>query len=176
MIAAGKKNRLKMKYPMKLWPFRPATRAGQNAIAIQMTANKIHQRTDMAASFPRSCERSHGLSDGSADNDGAGPGCCAHHPGITLGGVICGGGGDASPVARGAEVAGPRVPASALIRTGAAPGDHLARASSSMAARLHFPGRAGDGAARGLAPVRTVRQRRAARPSAHPGAGGGHYL
>ena len=25
MIAAGKKNRLKMKYPMKLWPFRPAT-------------------------------------------------------------------------------------------------------------------------------------------------------
>src|SRR5215831_20403624 len=117
MIAAGKKNRLKMKYPMKLWPFRPATRAGQNAIAIQMTANKIHQRTDIAASFPRSCERSHGLPDGSADNDGAGPGCCAHHPGITLGGVICGG-GDASPVGRGAEVAGPRVPASALIRTG----------------------------------------------------------
>src|SRR5215468_10657320 len=61
-----------------------------------------------------------------------------------------------------------RVPASALIRTGAAPGDHLARASSSMAARLHFPGRPGDGAARGLAPVRTVRQRRAARSSAHP--------
>jgi hypothetical protein len=30
MIAAGKKNRLKMKYPMKLWPLRPATRAGQN--------------------------------------------------------------------------------------------------------------------------------------------------
>src|SRR5262245_63714063 len=122
MIAAGKKNRLKMKYPMKLWPFRLATRAGQNAIAIQMTANKIHQRTDMAASFPRSCERSHRLPDGSADNDGAGPGCCAHHPGITLGGVICGGGGDASPVGRGAEVAGPGVPASALVRTDAAPG------------------------------------------------------
>src|SRR5215472_14313627 len=101
MIAAGKKNRLKMKYPMKLWPFRPATRAGQNAIAIQMTANKIHQRTDMAASFPRSCERSHRLPDGSAYNDGAGPGCCAHHPGITLGGVIRGGGDDASPVGRG---------------------------------------------------------------------------
>ena len=54
MIAAGKKNRLKMKYPMKLWPLRPATRAGQNAITIQMTANKIHQRADMAASSPRS--------------------------------------------------------------------------------------------------------------------------
>jgi hypothetical protein len=54
MSAAGKKNRLKMKYPMKLWPFRPATRTGQNAIAIQMTANRIHQMTDMAVSFPRS--------------------------------------------------------------------------------------------------------------------------
>ena len=54
MIAAGKNNRLKMEYPMKLWPFRAATRAGQNAIAIQMTANKIHQRADMAASSPRS--------------------------------------------------------------------------------------------------------------------------
>ena len=54
MSAAGKKNRLKMKYPMKLWPFRPATRAGQNAIAIQMTANKIHQMTNMAVSSPRS--------------------------------------------------------------------------------------------------------------------------
>ena len=43
MSAAGKKNTLKMKYPMKLWPFRPATRAGQNAIAIQMTAQKIHK-------------------------------------------------------------------------------------------------------------------------------------
>src|SRR5215472_13559699 len=169
MIAAGKKNRLKMKYPMKLWPFRPATRAGQTAIAIHMTANKIHQRTDMATAFPRSCERSHRPPDGSACNDVAGPGCCAHHPGITLGGVICGGGDDASPAGRGADVAGPRVPASALIRTDAAPGDHLARAASSMAARLHFPGRAGDGAARGLSPVRTVTQRRAARSSAHPG-------
>ena len=63
-----------------------------------------------------------GLPDGSAGNDVAGPGCCAHHPGITLGGVICGGGDDDSPVGRGADVAGPRVPASALIRTGARPG------------------------------------------------------
>ena len=54
MSAAGQKNRLKMKYPMKLWPFRPATRAGQNASAIQTTAHKIHQMTDMAASSPRS--------------------------------------------------------------------------------------------------------------------------
>ena len=40
------------------------------------------------------------LPDGSADNDVAGPRRCAHHPGITLGGVICGG-DDASPVGRG---------------------------------------------------------------------------
>ncbi len=31
MSAAGKKNRLKMKYPMKLWPLRPVTRADQPA-------------------------------------------------------------------------------------------------------------------------------------------------
>jgi len=47
MSAAGKKNRLKMKYPMKLWPFRPATRAGQNAIAIQITARTMSQMTGM---------------------------------------------------------------------------------------------------------------------------------
>jgi hypothetical protein len=45
MIAAGKKNRLKIKYPMKLWPFRPATRAGQNAIAIQTIATKMALRS-----------------------------------------------------------------------------------------------------------------------------------
>jgi hypothetical protein len=33
--AAGKKTRLKRKKPKKLCPLRPATRAGQNAIAIQ---------------------------------------------------------------------------------------------------------------------------------------------
>src|SRR5207244_13159025 len=47
MIAAGKKNRLKMKYPMKLWPLRPATRAGQNAITTQTKAHKIHHKTGM---------------------------------------------------------------------------------------------------------------------------------
>src|SRR5213592_1318665 len=92
MIAAGKKNRLKMKYPMKLWPFRPATRAGQNAIAIQMTANKIHQRADMAASsLSVRTERLYLLPDGSVGTiDVAAPGRCAHHPGITPGRVICG--------------------------------------------------------------------------------------
>ena len=30
--------------PRRLWPFGPATRAGQNAIAIRMIANTIHQR------------------------------------------------------------------------------------------------------------------------------------
>jgi hypothetical protein len=66
MIAAGKKNRLKMKYPMKLWPFRPATRAGQNAITIQTIATKIHQRTFMVASpFSVRMERSYLLPDGS---------------------------------------------------------------------------------------------------------------
>lgn len=53
MMAAGKKNRLKMKYPTKLCPFRPATRAGQNAIAIQTSAITIHQKTDMVATSPR---------------------------------------------------------------------------------------------------------------------------
>jgi hypothetical protein len=92
MIAAGKKNRLKMKYPMKLWPFRPATRAGQNAIAIQMTANKIHQMTDMAVSFPRSYRTlvpAAGRQPRHVD-DVAAPGRCPHHPGITPEGVICG--------------------------------------------------------------------------------------
>ena len=36
MMAAGKRNRLKMKNPKKLCPFRPATRAGQNAMATKM--------------------------------------------------------------------------------------------------------------------------------------------
>lgn len=40
--ANGKKIRLKMKKPKKLWPLRSATRAGQKAMAIQITA-KISQ-------------------------------------------------------------------------------------------------------------------------------------
>jgi hypothetical protein len=38
-----------MKYPMKLWPFRSATRAGQNAIAIQTIAIKIHHKINMSS-------------------------------------------------------------------------------------------------------------------------------
>src|SRR6266576_4213281 len=112
MSAAGKKNRLKTKYPMKLWPLRPATRAGQNAIAIQMTANKIHQRADMAASsLSVRTERLYLLPDGSVGTiDVAAPGRSAHHPGITPGRVICG--GDNNPMGRAVRVAGPRVPAS----------------------------------------------------------------
>jgi hypothetical protein len=51
MSAAGKKNRLKMKYPMKLCPLRPATRAGQNAISTQITAQRIHQSNTEISSF-----------------------------------------------------------------------------------------------------------------------------
>jgi hypothetical protein len=46
--AAGKKIKLKMKYKKKLWPLRPATRAGQNAIAIQITTNKIQLSDETA--------------------------------------------------------------------------------------------------------------------------------
>jgi hypothetical protein len=46
--------------------------------------------------------------------NGAAPGRCAHHPGITPGGVICGD-RDNSPMGRGVRVAVPRVPASKLI-------------------------------------------------------------
>jgi len=54
--------------------------------------------------------------------DAAAPGRSAHHPGITPGGVICGG-RDHSPVGRSVGVAGPRAAASTLIRTAdAAPG------------------------------------------------------
>jgi hypothetical protein len=91
-MAAGNKNRLKMKNPVKLWPVRPATRAGQNAMAIQMIADKIRQRTGMAVSPSRvRLERACLLPGGSAGtHDVAAPGRPAHHPGITPGGVICG--------------------------------------------------------------------------------------
>jgi hypothetical protein len=47
--AAGKKTRLSRKNPMKLWPFRAATRAGQNAIATQMKTIRNHRIQDMSA-------------------------------------------------------------------------------------------------------------------------------
>ncbi len=51
MSAAGKKTKLKRKKRMKLWPFRPATLAGQNAMAIQMTSpRRDHNHHALAAS------------------------------------------------------------------------------------------------------------------------------
>lgn len=54
--AAGKKIRLKMKYPRKLCPLRPATRAGQKAIATHtMTAtsqNIAEPNTVLAMTSP----------------------------------------------------------------------------------------------------------------------------
>src|SRR3954465_4798831 len=53
--ASGKKNRLRMKKPKKLWPLRPATRAGQKARLTQMTTKpiaRIHQPSvDVATTF-----------------------------------------------------------------------------------------------------------------------------
>ena len=40
-----------MKYPMKLCPFRPATRAGQNANATQMMIAMVHHSHDAVASI-----------------------------------------------------------------------------------------------------------------------------
>jgi hypothetical protein len=39
--AAGKNTRLNRKKPIKLWPFRAATLAGQNAMATQMMVARI---------------------------------------------------------------------------------------------------------------------------------------
>ena len=103
MTAAGKKNRLKMKCPVKLWPVRPVTRTGQNAMAIRVIADKIRQSTDMTASPSRVREeRSCLLPDRSAGttNEVAVPGRAAHHPGITPGGVICGDRDDGSTARR----------------------------------------------------------------------------
>jgi hypothetical protein len=53
-----------MKNPMKLWPFRPATRAGQNAIAIHETTFGLATRISMLkASIHAGNSNSSGLSD-----------------------------------------------------------------------------------------------------------------
>jgi hypothetical protein len=55
--AAGKKKRLNTKNRKKLCPFRPATRAGQNAIATQMMKNRIppsHQPRSKRQALPTS--------------------------------------------------------------------------------------------------------------------------
>ena len=66
----------------------------------------------------------------SASSNGAAPGRCAHHPGITPGGVICG--DRDSPMGRGVRMAGPRVRASPLIshRRGGVRGSSCAATSS----------------------------------------------
>ena len=85
MIAARKRNRLKTRSPVKRCPFRPATRAGQNAMALQMTANKIHQDGHGRLPFPPSCGTLL-LPDGSAGyrrRCRTGPSCAppGHHTG-----------------------------------------------------------------------------------------------
>src|SRR5262252_6460721 len=77
--------------------FREAAAASADISSLKIAKTTVLFDMSPPFRFPRSCERSRRLPDGSADNDVAGPGCCAHHPGITLGGVICGGGDDASP-------------------------------------------------------------------------------
>src|SRR4051795_1460143 len=56
--ASGKKNRLRMKKPKKLWPLRPARSAGQKARLTQMTRKpiaRIHQPSvDVATTFTMS--------------------------------------------------------------------------------------------------------------------------
>jgi hypothetical protein len=115
MIAARKKNRLKMKYPMQLWPCQPATRAGQNAIAIQMTASKIHQRTGHDRLLSALAWNAHARCGTAAPtrNDVAAPGRSAHHPGITPERVIWGD-RDRWPGAP-RRPRGLRVPASTLV-------------------------------------------------------------
>jgi hypothetical protein len=86
-MAARKKNRLKTKYPVKLRPVRPATRPGQNTMAIQMIAIKVRQRTDMAVSPSRVRPECSGLlpggSAGYRRRCRTGPPCAppGHHPG-----------------------------------------------------------------------------------------------
>jgi hypothetical protein len=48
--AAGKKTRLKMKKPMKLWPLRCATRAGQKAMATQKMIKMMVGSVQISAS------------------------------------------------------------------------------------------------------------------------------
>ena len=96
----------------------------------------------------------------SESSNGAAPGRCAHHPGITPGGVICGD-RDNSPMGRGVRVAGPRVPAGTLIwhRPGRCPGMILRGDVISPVRQATLPrqGLIGDGAR--VFSRRTVSQR-----------------
>ena len=95
----------------------------------------------------------------SESSNGAAPGRCAHHPGITPGGVICG--DRDSPMGRGVRVAGPRVPAGTLIsrRPGRRPGIILRGDVISPVRQATLPrqGLIGDGAR--VFSRRTVSQR-----------------
>jgi hypothetical protein len=77
------------------------------------------------AGFPGSAAAGMRLSESS---NVAAPGRCAHHPGITPGGVICG--DRDGPMDRGVRVASPRVPASTLI----------SHRRGGVAARIRVPG------------------------------------
>jgi hypothetical protein len=90
MIAAKKKIRLKMKYPMELWAF-SASDAGGPERDCDPDDSKQNPPDDghgrILSAFvrnARACCRT-GVS---ALNDVAAPGRFAHHPGITPGGVI----------------------------------------------------------------------------------------
>jgi hypothetical protein len=73
-----------MKYPMKLWPLRPATRAGQNAIAIQMIAIRIHHKINMSCPPAFRAERCYVLlncSSGTGCSPGSDHRCTPRFPG-----------------------------------------------------------------------------------------------
>ena len=117
------------------------------------------------AGFPGSAAAGMRLSESS---NVAAPGRCAHHPGITPGGVICG--DRDSPMNRGVRVASPRVPASTLIshRRGGVRGSSCAATSSARFARQRFHDRVLSAMAPGSFSRRTVSQRPATPGPARP--------
>ena len=125
------------------------------------------------AGFPGSAAAGMRLS---ASSNGAAPGRCAHHPGITPGGVICG--DRDSPMVRGVRVAGPRVPASTLIshRRGGVRGSSCAATSSARFARQRFHDRVLPAMAPGSFSRRTVSQRPGNSGPSTPRATGSHPL
>jgi len=98
----------------------------------------------------------------------AAPGRCAHHPGITPGGVICG--DRDSPMNRGVRVASPRVPASTLIshRRGGVRGSSCAATSSARFARQRFHDRVLSAMAPGSSPAGRLANGRATPGPARP--------
>ncbi len=117
------------------------------------------------AGFPGSAAAGMRLSESS---NVAAPGRCAHHPGITPGGVICG--DRDSPINRGVRVASPRVPASTLIshRRGGVRGSSCAATSSARFATQRFHDRVLSAMVPGSFSRRTVSQRPATPGPARP--------